>query len=1216
MQFPKVNPKQSFPQLEEAVLAYWEKEKIFEETLEREAKKDFVFYDGPPFATGLPHYGHILQGVIKDLIPRYKTMKGYKVPRKWGWDCHGLPVENLIEKELGLKNREEIENYGVGKFNEKCRDSVLRYANEWKKTVKRMGRWIDMENDYKTMDVDFMDSVWWVFHELWEKGLIYEGLKPMHICPRCETPLSNFEVGLGYKDTTDLTAIAKFQLLPEVKNGDEPRIAIAIIYDEAGKFLVGTKLPGKKIGFPGGHVAVGEDINSSIIREIKEEAGIEVKIEKAFRPLYKSSGKPLHTFLGKISSGIPADTLEMINWKWITLEELKAEKNLHDSTKLAIAAWESNISAKQEDFSCQPHDTFILAWTTTPWTLPGNVALAVGEDITYVKVKTKNQTIICSEAFWEKYEKQLEEELKKAVGSKQLGERETPPVSQPEAKGIKDKQQEFSNAEVFEIKGKDLVGKKYKPLFPYFAAEKNNGGFRIAAGDFVSTSEGTGIVHIAPAFGDDDYNLSKVENLPVIQHVGMNGKFVAEVKDFAGLEAKPAKNPRETDEKIVKWLEENGKLFAKDNVKHSYPFCWRCESPLLNYATSSWFVNVEKIKKDLLKNNQEINWVPDHIRDGRFGKWLEGARDWAISRNRFWGAPLPVWRCDCGETKCISSREELEKLSGKKVSDLHKHFVDEITFPCSKCKGEMKRIPEVLDCWFESGSMPYAQTSTKEKTNLPADFIAEAQDQTRGWFYTLHVLATALKNKPAFANCICSGLVLAEDGQKMSKSKNNFPPPENIFDKYGADAMRLYLMNSPVVNAQELRFSERGVEETLRSVLLPLWNTYYFFTTYASADGCEGGELPAKPTNKLDRWILSELNLLTKEMSEKLEAYEIQAALKPLAAFLDGLTNWYIRRSRRRFWKSENDGDKEEAYATLLHVLKEVSKLLAPVSPFISEEIYRGLTGEKSVHLAAWPEVDAKRIDEALSKEVEITRKIISLGLAIRSREKIKIRQPLESIKIAITADKGDAIFKIPKIDEKKDNSFIASINEELNVKKVSWKFKPGEFATQSVEVNARFAGKRLGGKVQEIIKLSKEGKFEVTKEGVKIGDEILTGEEVKIGYKGKEGEAVESDSGIVVALDTTITPELELEGKARDLVRVIQDLRKQADYAVSDRIELQLENAEEILAVWQDYIATETLAESIVKKVENADAEDSLEGVKIGVKKLPSPFVKKPLRS
>lgn len=1030
MQFPKVNPKQSFPQLEEAVLAYWEKEKIFETTVKRKATKgEFVFYDGPPFATGLPHYGHILQGVIKDFIPRYKTMQGYKVPRKWGWDCHGLPVENLIEKELGLKNREEIETYGIGKFNEKCRDSVLRYANEWKKTVKRMGRWIDMENDYKTMDVDFMDSVWWVFHELWEKGLIYEGLKPMHICPRCETPLSNFEVGLGYKDTTDVTAIAKF--------------------------------------------------------------------------------------------------------------ELEDEEN-----------------------------TFVLAWTTTPWTLPGNVALAVGKDVDYVRV-----TLAQSEAQRESEKVTSRGEtfiLAKDLLEKVFGEREVE-VSKP-------------------FKGKDLVGKKYKPLFPYFENEKSNGGFKIVAGDFVSTSEGSGIVHIAPAFGDDDYNLSKVENLPVIQHVGMDGKFTAEVKDFAGLEVKPAKNPRETDEKIIKWLEEKGKLFASNNVKHSYPFCWRCETPLLNYATSSWFVSVEKIKKDLLKNNSKIHWVPDHIKSGRFGKWLEGARDWAISRNRFWGCPLPVWRCECGETHCIASRKELEKLSGKKVADLHKHFVDEIEIKCKKCGKPMQRIPEVLDCWFESGSMPYAQTSTKEKTNLPADFIAEAQDQTRGWFYTLHVLATALQNKPAFNNCICSGLVLAEDGQKMSKSKNNFPPPEEIFQKFGADAMRLYLLNSPVVNAQELRFSERGVEETLRSILLPMWNTYYFFTTYANADGWQGGKLPATPKNKLDKWILSELNLLIQEMDKKLAVYEIQAALKPLAAFLDGLTNWYIRRSRRRFWKSENDGDKQEAYATLLHVLQTVSKLLAPVSPFISEEIYRGLTGEKSVHLTTWPKAEAKRIDKKLSKEVEITRKIISLGLAIRGREKIKVRLPLQKAIVALPTQ--------VKLE-------METIQEELNVKEIEIAKNPEEIATLIVEVNARFAGKRLGGKVQEIIKLSKEGKFEIVKEGVKIGDEILTGEEVKIGYKGKEGEAVESDSGIVVSLDTRITPELELEGKARDLVRVIQDLRKQADYAVSDRIELQLENAEAILAVWQDYIAAETLATRVVNKVEKADAEDSLEEVKIGVKKI-----------
>lgn len=1074
MSFPKINPKQSFPTLEEEILKFWEKEKIFEESVEfRPADKTFRFFDGPPFATGLPHYGHILQGVVKDLIPRYKTMRGYHVPRTWGWDCHGLPVENLIEKELGLKSKKDIESYGVAKFNEACRASVLRYAEEWKKTVKRMGRFIDMEHDYKTMDLPYMDSVWWVFKSLWDKNLIYEGLKPMHVCPRCVTPLSNFEVGQGYKDITDLSATVKFKL-----EGSE------------------------------------------------------------------------------------------------------------------------NI--------------YLLAWTTTPWTLPGNIALAVNPKIEYCEISFENQTYIVAKTLAEK----IFEGREHVVGN-----------SYP---------------------GSKLIGKTYQPLFPYFADKKSEGGFKVVAGDFVTTEEGTGIVHIAPAFGEDDYNSAKENKLPIIQHVGMDGKFTAAVKDFAELDVKPADDPMKADRKVVDWLEKNEKLFSKQNYKHAYPHCWRCDTPLLNYATSSWFVKVEAIKNQLVKENQKINWVPAHIRDGRFGKWLEGARDWAISRNRFWGAPLPVWKCDkCKEVVCVSGQAELEKLSGKKVPDLHKHFVDEISWKCTKCSGSMRRVSEVLDCWFESGSMPYQGSGVRgqepgattprpttplpikemcgpaplsggsnkkaplirgasrakprdgglnpEPCNLdpvPCDFIAEAQDQTRGWFYTLHVLSTALFGKPAYSNCVCSGLVLAEDGQKMSKSKRNFPDPQKIFDTYGADAMRLYLMSSPVVHAEDLRFSEKGVEETLRSVLLPLWNTFYFFTTYANADKWKPGVRVqgSGVSNKLDAWILSELNLLIREMDEKLEAYEIQAAVKPLANFLDGLTNWYIRRSRRRFWKSENDGDKNEAYATLFHVLVTVSKLLAPVCPFIAEKIYKDLTGEKSVHLSDWPERDENRINRALSAEIATTRQIISLGLALRSREKIKVRQPLSA-----------AVIALPQNQELE----LDTIQEELNVKTIEFAANPEEIAERIVEVNARALGPRVGGKVQEIIRLAKAGQFEITAEGVKVGDEILTGEEIKIGYRGKTGQAVESNAGIVVALDIKITPELELEGQARDLVRLIQDLRKQADYQVSDRIELQIEGAQTILKAHQNYIATETLAEKVVEKLDTPDVEATLGEIKVGVKKV-----------
>jgi len=1200
--WPTVDPKQSFPQLEEAVLKDWQKNKIFEQSVEREPTKgDFTFYDGPPFATGMPHYGHILQSVIKDLIPRYKTMQGYRVPRRWGWDCHGLPVENLIEKELGLKSKQAIEELGVDTFNEACEANVLRYADDWKKFIPRIGRWVDMENDYKTMNPEYMESVWWVFKELWDKELIYEGKKPMHICPRCVTPLSNFEVGLGYKDVTDLSATAKFKV-------------------------------------------VGEE------------------------------------------------------------------------------------------------NTYLLAWTTTPWTLPGNMALAVRADVEYVKVQTENGIFI------------LAKDLVTAI----FGESEHKIVGA--------------------IMGANLEGLEYEPLLDYYADLKaaHPNMFTVRCDDFVTTDSGTGIVHIAPAFGEDDLSVGKRDDLPLSSHVRMDGSFVPEITDWAGEQVKPSDDPRKTDQKIVDHLKAADKLFESKNYKHSYPHCWRCDTPLLNYATSSWFVSVEKIKEQLLVNNEKINWVPGHVKAGRFGKWLEGARDWAISRNRYWGAPLPVWRCDTtSETVCVGSAEELKKLSGAEVSNFHKQFVDdiswtnkkageqavEITFvrhgetdwnvsnklqgqtdiplndtgrqqakdkqselshadfdlvissPLSRaretaellapgreliidpdvieksfgefeehtmaemlekypekykdsadvryrvdipgaenhadmlaraqrflnkakcgyagkkvlviCHGALMRyfvhltgehdeaifdtklpnlfhheatltptfhrIPEVLDCWFESGSMPYAQSGAKEDTQLPADFIAEAQDQTRGWFYTLHVLGTALFDKPAFQNCITSGLILAEDGQKMSKSKQNYPDPNKLIHKHGADAMRLYLMNSPVVRGEAFRFSERGVEETLRGVLLPLWNTYYFFTTYATADGWTGGELPAEPGNKLDRWILSELNILIRDVTENLEKYELQEATRPLAEFMEALTNWYIRRSRRRFWKSESDTDKNEAYATLLHVLKTVSKLLAPVCPFIAESVYRGLTKEKSVHLAAWPEMDESRIDEELSAETKVTRTIISLGLAIRAREDRKVRQPLAKATIALPS----------AIDLE-----LNTIREELNVKTIEFAKNPEEIATQIVNINARALGPRLGKKVQEVIKAARAGDFEIKEDSVHVAGEILIGDEISVGFEGKEGLAAASESGIVVALDIQLTPELEREGAARDLVRVIQDLRKTADYDVSDRIQLSISGADEILKEWKDYICAETLSE-LVDAIDSPDQTGELAHAKIALKKV-----------
>ncbi|MEJ5273802.1 MAG: isoleucine--tRNA ligase, partial [Spirochaetota bacterium] len=699
--FDPVSQHVDFPELEEKILKFWQENKIFEKSLEIRKDSDaFVFYDGPPFATGLPHYGHFVPGLLKDIVPRYKTMKGYHVDRRWGWDCHGLPVENEMEKELNLSTKKDILAFGIDKFNEACRGIVLRYTSEWERIINRSGRWVDFKNSYKTMDPLYMESIWWVFKTLWDKGLIYEGFKILPYCPRCATPLSNFEVNQGYKDVKDPAITIKFRS--------------------------------------------------------------------------------------------------------------KDDENL-----------------------------YYLAWTTTPWTLPSNLALAVGPEVEYVEVldhRSGERYILALARLEHYYKNQDEYTIKKR------------------------------------FLGKDLEGKRYIPLFPYFKDIDNN-AFKVVLADYVSIEDGTGIVHTAPGFGEDDYNTGLKYNLPVVSPVDENGEFTEEVTDYKCMHVKKA------DPLIIEDLKKRNLLVKKETITHSYPHCWRCDSPLIYKSISTWFVKIEPIKQTMIESNQKINWVPDHIKDGRFGKWLEGARDWAISRNRFWGTPLPVWKCeDCGETLCIGSIGELEKLSGRKFNDIHKHFVDDVTFTCSKCGGKMTRIPEVLDCWFESGSMPYAQEhypfENKEKflSRFPADFIAEGLDQTRGWFYTLTVLAAALFQKPAFKNCIVNGLVLDEHGKKMSKRLKNYPEPMYIMDKYGADALRLYLVNSAVIRAEELNFSENGVKEIVKNILLPLWNSYSFFVTYANIDkwNCkeeliENPEKMKNFSNELDRWIISSMQSLIKK---------------------------------------------------------------------------------------------------------------------------------------------------------------------------------------------------------------------------------------------------------------------------------------------------------------------------------------------------------------
>ncbi|MBU4285151.1 isoleucine--tRNA ligase [Patescibacteria group bacterium] len=853
----------NIPEIEKKILEFWKENKIFEKSLAKKSPKgDFVFYDGPPFATGTPHYGHIVASLMKDMVPRYWTMRGYKVERKWGWDTHGLPIENIVEEELELKHKKDIEAIGVDRFNEIARSKVLKYVGEWKKVIERLGRWADMENAYHTMDPSFMESVWWVFKQLWDKKLIYEGYKSMHICPRCETTLSQHEVSDNYQDIEDISIIAKFELV------DEP-------------------------------------------------------------------------------------------------------------------------------------GTYILAWTTTPWTLPGNVALAIGKHINYVEVKSDDGKYILAE-----------QNLDAIFGNKK-------------------------HEIIGKTKAKDLEGKKYKPLFNYYLSTRNaslamagrENLYTIQLADFVTIEDGTGVVHIAPAFGEDDMNLGKEKNLPFIQHVKIDGQITDEAKDFVGLEVKPKSNPQSTDKKIIEFLEKKNLVFKTEKFIHSYPFCYRCESPLLNYATSSLFVNIIELKDKMLKYAKKINWVPEHIKEGRFGKWLEGARDWSISRQRFWGSVIPIWVCDkCKEKKVIGSIKELEELSEEKITDLHKHFMDKITFPCEKCAhstgsgqgGMMRRIPDVLDCWFESGSMPYGQMhypfENKEKfeENFPAQFIAEGVDQTRAWFYYLHVLASAIKGKEAFKNVIVNGMVLAEDGKKMSKHLNNYPDPMNVFEKHGADAVRYYLATSSVMKADDLCFSEKGVDEVVKKILLILLNVLSFYKMFESE-----AEASTKSKNVLDKWILSKIESLKKEITEGYNNYDLNEATRPLAGFIDELSTWYLRRSRERF-KSDN---KKEAVQTLKYVLLELSKIMAPVMPFTAEHIYKEIGGDKeSVHLEDWPKVDKKLIDEKLEEKMEQIREICSMALQIRASKGIKVRQPLSELIIP---------------DFKLESELSKLIEEEINVKKI-----------------------------------------------------------------------------------------------------------------------------------------------------------------------------------
>ena len=842
-----------FSKIEEEIIDFWEKEDIFQKTLEnRKDAELFSFYDGPPFATGKPHYGHVLASSIKDSVLRYKTMRGYRVPRRVGWDCHGLPIENLIEKEIDVNSKREIEeDVGIGKFNEKCKDSVFRCVDDWKETLSRIGRWADYENDYSTMDKEYTESVWWVFKKLWDQDLVYKDYRISPYCPRCGTPISNFEVNQGYEMTTDPSVFMKMK----VKEGE---------------------------------------------------------------------------------------------FKGVSL----------------------------------------LAWTTTPWTLPGNVALVVDENFDYVLIETEDEKLILAKERLEVIDEDFE--IKK------------------------------------EMEGKDLKGLKYEPLYPYMKEADPEGienCFQVYLADFVTLEEGTGIVHTAVMYGEDDFELGKEKNLPFFHLVDEEGKFNEHGGQFEDMFVKKA------DRYILEDLKERDLLYKKEDYEHSYPFCWRCDTPLLYYAFDSWYIKVTDFKDQLLKNNEDIHWVPEHVKKGRFGNWLEGARDWSVSRNRFWGAPIPVWECeDCENQKAIGSIDKLDK----EPEDLHRPHIDRVTMDCQSCGGEMKRVEEVFDCWFESGSMPYGQfhypfeNKKEAEEAFPADFIAEGMDQTRGWFYTLHVLATALtlqdiglgKSKPAYKNVVANGLLLDETGKKLSKRLRNYPEMDHVFNTYGADSLRFFLLSSTKMG-EDYRFSEERVRETNRKVISTLWHSHSFFDTYADKKDLSG---EVEPTHILNRWILSRINGANKRVIENMDNYKLTEASRELESVIDDLSNWYIRRSRRKLQKPESEKEKKEFAQTFYRALVTIVKMLAPYSPFVSEYLYKELTDKKSVHLADFPKPDTSLIDEKLEKEMKTVRDMAQKGLAERSRNELKVRQPLSEMKI--TEDLSEDAKEV--------------LREEVNVKKIT----------------------------------------------------------------------------------------------------------------------------------------------------------------------------------
>ena len=1013
--YPEVVSQPNYSKIEEKILAKWKSENTFEKSVAQRRNKsgenDYVFYDGPPFANGSVHYGHLLTGFVKDIVPRYQTMRGKCVERRFGWDCHGLPAEMGVEKQLKISGRKAITEYGIDKFNETCRTSVLTYTQEWESSVTRQARWVDFKNDYKTMDLSYMESVIWAFKELYKKGLIYKGYKVMPYSWACQTPLSNFETKMdnAYRERQDPAVTVAFELTPKA--------------DDA---------------------------------------------------------LPLR----------------------------------------------------------------VLAWTTTPWTLPSNFGLAVNKAITYVIVSDQGQGYLLAESIYEK--------------SKDL-------FQAPELVGT--------------ILGADLIGRKYTPLFPYFAATA--GAFEIFHADFVTTEEGTGVVHLAP-YGEDDFKLFEEKGVKLTIAVDESGVFVEPISDYAG------QHVFDANKNIIKDLKARGQVLKHETYLHNYPHCWRTDTPVIYKPLSSWFVKVTDVKERMSKLNEQIHWIPEHVKSGQFGNTLETAPDWSISRNRFWGTPIPVWESDdprFPRTDVYGSIEELELDFGVKVTDLHRPYIDELVRPNPDDptgQSKMRRVSEVFDCWFESGSMPFAQVhypfENKDwfENNFPADFIVEYISQTRGWFYTLMVLGAALFDRPPFLNCICHGVVLDLTGQKLSKRLNNYPSPAEVFDKYGADALRWFMCQSQVLRGGDIQIDADGKEigKVQRAVHNPLWNAYYFFALYANTDGIKA-EYNTSSKYLLDRYILSKMATLIAGVEQAMDAYDIPSACAQVTGFLDSLTNWYIRRSRERFWKAGLDQDKIAAFNTLYTVLVDLCRIAAPLLPLLTEEIFSGLTQKESVHLEDWPSLSAYEAEVPLVESMDRVREICSAALAIRESKSLRTRLPLSSLTVV-----GKNVQPL--------SSYKDIIAEEINVKSVEFSEELGKFATYQLKVNARALGPRMGARVQQIIVAAKQGDWKLS-DGDKVsvaGEPLLVGE-YELTMVGQEGFASQntSDNSAVVILDVRLTPELEAEGAARDLIRAVQQTRKEADFRVADRISLGVKASTNFVAQvegFADFIKEQTLATAL----------------------------------